>query len=1002
MASIPVVVGKIEGITSTDSFSMIITDERIGRNDYVEVIHEDKPFLLLIKEVKRSGDKLFANCIVVGPSPKTPFQPGSQVYAASHETVRRGLGLVITEVEGLYIGKLKSRDLMVWLPVKKLTRVFIVGKPGAGKSYTMGVIAEELIKKGVPLVIIDAHGEYSSLKVPAESPSSEFKVEPKSYSEQIIEFADMIFNPGADIDISALENAKPEDLVCQMQCTIINLRGLSTQEQYSVVSRLLNKLLGSVMVMQVPPFYLVLDEAHLFAGRSRQNEPLVKETFEAVRRFAQEGRKFGANLIVLTQRPQLLDMTVRSLSATWIIHQLTDPNDVRITTESGGLSKEWEYEINWLEPGDAIITGDIVERVPLHIRVRRRETRHGAPGFNPLDFVSPEERDKMKKRMLTLKDRLTKMRGAPGMPPSLPPSLPATYMPVKIDEKNILDILKEKRSIDHVEIVKSDLRYMPSLFAEVTVSSIRKTPALEFKDRLRRLIPVDSTLSIIDWRHESAYKLMANEVVEVGASSSPSRDGRHELPSAILFEVSGIESIKGQLKTFAISKLTQTIYFHKELGEYSRPGESMEEYKKRLYTKLEEIRKSRTSAITSSYTVKIKELDSSINATKDEYESMNKLVENIKEELKILNRERAKAEKEGRSLLKIHEQIQTREARLARLDKKIMELSTRISEYRRERERVERQMREEIGKVESETEALLEGPLQTLVFQPRHEEVEVEVLQVVWVPTIEALYRLYFDGVTKDFRLEWNGVNGRGIFGTCSECGVSLESLEGPLICFKCGELYCQDHLKVCSFCQRGICAEHAWSCQNCGRFYCKDEKPYLCSVCGKKLCALCISRCKECVEEVYCRDHLKECNVCKNLYCPDHYEVHVQKCSGCGKKLCVLEQVKCKICGRTFCKECSVKCSECGEEVCGNHSWQCSACGRVFCIVETQQKCSVCGKPLCKSCALLCSLCGNTVCAAHLNNCPDCKQEVCPRCIVEVKRFGLFKRTVCKNCANK
>lgn len=1002
MASVPVIVGKIEGVTSTDSFSMIVTDERVGRNDYVEVMHEDRPFLLLVKEVKRSSDKLFANCIVVGPPPKTPFQPNSQVYAASDETIRRGLGLVTTGIEGLYVGKLKSRDLMVWLPVKKLTRIFIVGKPGAGKSYTMGVMAEELIKKGVPLVIIDAHGEYSSLKVPAESPSSEFKVEPKSYSEQIIEFADMIFNPGADIDISSLENAKPEDIVSQMQCTIINLRGLPTQEQYSIVNKLLNKLLESIMVMQIPPFYIVLDEAHLFAGRSKKNDPLVKETLEVVRRFAQEGRKFGANLIVLTQRPQLLDMTVRSLSATWIIHQLTDPNDVRIAMESGGLSKEWEYEINWLEPGDAIITGDVVERIPLHIRVRQRETRHGAPGFNPLDFVSPEEREKMKKRMAALKDRLTKMRGAPGVPPSLPPSIPSTYAPIKIDEKNILERLIEKRSIDHVEVVKSDLRYMPSLFAEVTVSSIRKTPALEFKDRLRRLIPADSTMSVIDWRHESAYKLMANEVVETGTSSSPSREGRHEPPSSLLFESSGIESIKGILKTFAISRLTQTLYFHKELGEYSRPGESMEEYKKRLKAKLADIEKNRTSAITSSYASKIKELDSSINALKDEYESLERLVENIKEELKSLNREKIKAEKEGRSLLKINEQIQTREARLARLEKRIMELSAKISNYRRESEIVEHQMRDEIKKVEAETEALLEYPLQTLIFQPRHDEVEVEVLQVVWVPMIEALYRIYFDGISKDFRFEWNAVNGRGVFGTCSECGASLESLEGPLICFKCGEIYCQDHLNLCALCQRGVCAEHLWTCQSCGRFYCLEEKPYLCAVCGKKLCTLCISRCKECIEEVYCRDHLKECNVCKNLYCPTHYGAHIQKCLACGRDLCVLEQVKCKICGKIFCKECSVKCSECGGEVCKSHSWQCSACGKSFCIIEAPQKCSVCGKLLCKPCALLCSLCGTTVCTEHLNICPSCKREVCPGCMVEIRKFGLFKRNVCKNCASQ
>ncbi|MCX8170013.1 MAG: ATP-binding protein [Candidatus Methanomethyliaceae archaeon] len=208
------IIGKIEGITTTDSFTMSITNPCIGKEDYVEVEHEGRKYLLLVKEIRRLGDKLLAECIIIGTSPRIPFNTGLEVKLASEETIRKGLGLITTEADGIYIGKL--RDLMVWLPVRKLTRIFIVGKPGAGKSYTMGVIAEELMKKGVPLVIVDAHGEYSSLKVPAESPSEEFKVEPRSYSEHIIEFANLTFNPGADIDISALEIICFEDLVSQM------------------------------------------------------------------------------------------------------------------------------------------------------------------------------------------------------------------------------------------------------------------------------------------------------------------------------------------------------------------------------------------------------------------------------------------------------------------------------------------------------------------------------------------------------------------------------------------------------------------------------------------------------------------------------------------------------------------------------------------------------------------------------------------------------------------
>ncbi|MCX8169788.1 MAG: ATP-binding protein, partial [Candidatus Methanomethyliaceae archaeon] len=514
------IVGKIEGVTTTDFFTMVITNPCIGKEDYVEVEHEGRKYLLIVKEIRRFGDKLLADCIIIGTSPKIPFNTGLEVKLASEETIRRGLGLTAKEADGIYIGKL--RDLMIWLPVRKLTRIFIVGKPGAGKPYTMGVIAEELMKKGVPLVIVDAHGEYSSLKVPAESPSEEFKVEPRSYADYIIEFANLTFNPGADIDISALESMRIEDLVSQMQCTIINLRGLPLLEQYYIVSKLLNRLLEAIMIMQIPPFYLVLDEAHIFAGRGKQKDPLIKECSEVVRRFVQEGRKFGANLIVLTQRPQLLDMTVRSLSATWIIHQLTDPNDVKIAIESGGLSKEWSDKINWLEPGEAIITGDVVERIPLHIKIRRRETRHGAPGFNPLDFVSPEERERMKKRLSSMKTRLIKIQAIQEGPPSL--ALPSLYLPIAIDEEKILSKLKDNRTLDHVELIKHNLKYMPSLFAEAMVSTFKRIPSIEIKDRIRRIIPVDSSITTFDWRYESAYGLTIEDVTN--PLSTPQREGK--------------------------------------------------------------------------------------------------------------------------------------------------------------------------------------------------------------------------------------------------------------------------------------------------------------------------------------------------------------------------------------------------------------------------------------------------------------------------------------------
>ncbi len=1004
------IVGRIEGTANTERFSMTLERQDIGKNDYVQVKHEGKDYLLIIKDVVRAGDcKMVAECAVIGAPPKTPFLPGSEVFSASEEVIREGLGIGVGEAEGIYIGKLKNLDCKVWLPVKKMTRIFIVGKPGSGKSYTMGIIAEEFIKKGIPMVIIDAHGEYSSLKVPASSASSEFGVSPRSYSENIVEFANLALNPGADLDIASLDSAKADEIVSQMQCTIINLRGLGTEEQYQVVHKVLTKLLEAVMVMQVQPFYLALDEAHLFAGRNRRDDPAVKQVLEAVRRFAQEGRKFGANMIVMTQRPQLLDMTVRSLSATWIIHRLTDPNDVRIAVESGGLGKDWEADINWLEPGNAVVTGDVVERTPIIVRVRERETAHGAPGFNPLDFVSPEEREKMRKRISKLKERLIK-EGSGAQRRSLlqqqiPQSVPSLYMPVNVSESDILGRLKEDRSIDAADLLSFSLSYAPALFAEAIIESKRRDPELHIKERIRRLIPASADFQPLDWRYESAFGIEANDVLAQPTSPVPPRDGEHLQAAAPLLDAASIENLKSAFRIFAVSKLTQTVHYHKKLEEFSKPGESIEDFKARLRAKADSMRTQSETEIRERYSQQLREIRSSAAAAKEELASLEKLVGSIKDEIRSLEKERVKAEREERSTLKISQQIQTREMRIARLEQRLAKAKEELVSLTKKEGEIQEKIRNEAKRAAQELESMVNDPLALadLVFQPKPEEVAVEAMQIIWIPRIEALFRISFHGEERDFRMEWNAVNGRGKFGECSECASQITALEGPIFCYTCGEIFCGEHLISCSLCGRTSCSAHSWKCPECGKWFCSDEPYAECAACGKRICTGCAKECKGCGDgKGYCGDHVRKCAVCGGMYCKEHYEKHIGYCKKCGRELCAIEQTKCAFCGETFCESHIFKCSACGEEVCGEHSWLCSACGKPFCKKELPYLCKVCGKPFCNACSMVCSVCGERVCREHMRKCPECGRAVCPGCLVEKKRLGIFKRAVCSHCAQR
>ena len=446
-------VGRLTGKTTAHTVSILITHPDVGRNSYF-VLYGDQDedgvkeaYMLSIIEMWTDSKGLMAKLQVLGERPQRPFEMGSEVYLASEKQITKILGISNPPNLSVSVGKLLGYPFSVNLLVKNFGRIFITGKSGSGKSYTMGVLCEEFLKKGIPVVIIDRHGEYGSLKVSNEDADAEKEDEepnaiycpwcgkdvgqdateckecgksleleapdvptsdeyqpiseedkPKGSSESefvdnIIEFADLKTNEGGDIDLEYLFSLEPSDIVAPNLCSIVNLRGMSLEVQEIIAGKLLKKLFQASTSRQIPPFYLFLDEAHLFAGKKQT------ETCETVKLFAQEGRKFGANIVIGTQRPQLLDTTIRAQAGSWIIHNLSDVRDIGITISSAeDLSNENKDDISGLDKGQAIICGEAVAGIPLFVQIRKRKTKHGGTGFNPLDFLSEQTVEELKKR----------------------------------------------------------------------------------------------------------------------------------------------------------------------------------------------------------------------------------------------------------------------------------------------------------------------------------------------------------------------------------------------------------------------------------------------------------------------------------------------------------------------------------------------------------------------------------------------------------------------------
>lgn len=212
-------IGIIYGDTTSTSFNFA-SNRQVNRLDYVYVIHEGRKVLAQVREVRRISklsfekvfvedtreeeEKISAAADVIGYNgrnglcvPRTPFKQGDDVYKADEEIVRDVLGL---GKKGAYIGLLKDMNIKVYLDINTLLQkhVSVLAKSGSGKSYAMGVIVEELIDHGVPVVVIDPHGEYSSMIHPNLDEKEiemmkRFDVKPKGYGSNIVQYS-----PGND------------------------------------------------------------------------------------------------------------------------------------------------------------------------------------------------------------------------------------------------------------------------------------------------------------------------------------------------------------------------------------------------------------------------------------------------------------------------------------------------------------------------------------------------------------------------------------------------------------------------------------------------------------------------------------------------------------------------------------------------------------------------------------------------------------------------------------
>ncbi len=465
------ILGRIIGKTNTRRFEFLVSHST-KKFEYCQVYHRDYGYVLCqVLELEKTTDKIIAKCQIIGYKDdkgiirqiRNPFDIDTEVLKAENDFIK---SIVVGDESiknGAFIGKLEGTDIDIYLDLNKLLtkHIAVLAKSGSGKSYSVGVLLEEIMERNVPLLVIDPHGEYSSMKKANDKEEDikklkSMKLKPKAYNKKIVEYGDPAIDPNLKpirlndnlsaqelIDllptkltnnqlgllystVKDMENFSFDSLIMNLQASdnnlkwnlintieyvqslklfssdptsyneliqpgrasIINLRGAEPEVQQILVYKLLKDLFAERKKGTIPPFFLVVEEAHNFVPEKGYSEA---KSSKIIKTIASEGRKFGLGLCVVSQRPAIVQKSVISQCTTQIILKVTNPNDLKaISSSVEGITSEAEAEIRNLVIGNALITG-IVD-MPLFVNVRPRKTKHGGEAVDILNMQEDESR----------------------------------------------------------------------------------------------------------------------------------------------------------------------------------------------------------------------------------------------------------------------------------------------------------------------------------------------------------------------------------------------------------------------------------------------------------------------------------------------------------------------------------------------------------------------------------------------------------------------------------
>lgn len=165
------------------------------------------------------------------------------------------------------------------------------------------------------------------------------------------------------------------EIVKYGQVSVVALAGYTSDFQATIYSLVAEQIFTARVSDELKlPVLFVLEEAHNFAP-AKALIPAEQYAISITKQIAQEGRKFGVGLILISQRPSRLDETTLSQCNSYIIMRMVNPADqnyVRRVVET--LGEDEARMLPDLDVGEAILSGQLIN-FPVLVRMKAPESQ---------------------------------------------------------------------------------------------------------------------------------------------------------------------------------------------------------------------------------------------------------------------------------------------------------------------------------------------------------------------------------------------------------------------------------------------------------------------------------------------------------------------------------------------------------------------------------------------------------------------------------------------------